>query len=240
MQDRINSLPVITKNIIIINVLMFLATWAFPILSHKLALFSVVSSEFAPYQIVTHMFMHSRENFTHIFFNMFALFMFGGVVERAFGPQRFLFYYFATAFGAAFLQSAVNYVEIQQAMQKVSPEQIGQVIRDGRDVILQGKYYSIPAVDHLNNLINVGMVGASGAVFGLLAAFGMLYPNQTIYLLFPPIPMKAKYFVLGYGAIELYLGVTGRSPGIAHFAHLGGAIFGALIILYWRKQGERF
>lgn len=238
MQDRINSLPIITKNLIIINVLMFLATMAFPILSNKLALFSVVSSEFAPYQIVTHMFMHGSP--THIFFNMFALFMFGGVVERAFGHQRFLFYYFATAFGAAFLQSVVNYVEIQQAMQGLDPRVIGMVKTEGRELIEQGMNYSAPAIGHLNGLINVGMVGASGAVFGLLAAFGMLYPNQTIYLLFPPIPMKAKYFVLGYGAIELYLGVTGRNPGVAHFAHLGGAIFGALIILYWRKQGERF
>ena len=238
MQDRINSLPAITKNLIIVNVLMFLATMSFPVLSSKLALFSVVSSEFTPYQIVTHMFMHA--NITHILFNMFALFMFGGVVERALGHQRFLFYYIATGLGAAFLQSAVNYVEIQQAMQGLDPRVISMVIADGRDLIEQELNYSAPVIGNLNSLVNIGMVGASGAVFGLLAAFGMLYPNQTIYLLFPPIPIKAKYFVLGYGAIELYLGMTGRNPGVAHFAHLGGAIFGALMILYWRKQGERF
>ncbi len=156
---------------------------------------------FAPYQLASHMFMHFGT--THLFFNMFGLFMFGPPLEMAWGPKRFLFYYLMTGFGAMALHMLITYFEIQNG------GSAGQ------------------------------MAGASGAIFGLLAGYGMLYPNSKIMLLIPPIPMKAKYFVLIYGAIELFLGVSNLNTGIAHFAHLGGAITGFLLIIYWRKFGSR-
>ncbi|MCP4439589.1 MAG: rhomboid family intramembrane serine protease [Aureispira sp.] len=205
-------LPEVTKNLLIINVLMFLATLSFENFMYgNLSLFPVQSPDFQPYQVVTHMFMHGDG--MHIFFNMFTLFMFGPDIERAFGPKKFLIYYLGTGLGAAALHTLVQYIEISQ----LDPN-------------------TMAYMQHLFT----PTVGASGAIFGLLAAFGMLYPNRMIMLLIPPIPMKAKYFVLIFGAIELYLGVSGKQPGVAHFAHLGGAIFGVLMVLFWRKRGERF
>ncbi len=184
------------KHLLIINVLFFVvAHFLMPGLRHYLALHYPFTEYFQPYQLVTHMFMHA--DFTHLFFNMFALYMFGSALESYFGPKRFLFFYFFTGFGAVILYTFVQY--------------------------LTGTSYSV--------------VGASGAVFGLLAGFGTLFPNTRIMLLFPPIPLKAKYFVLIYAAIELFLGVSGRSTGVAHFAHLGGALFGYLLIVYWRRRG---
>lgn len=238
MQQRINAIPEITKNLIIINVLMFLATSFTPWMSNNLSLYSFLSPNFKPYQIVTHMFMHG--NFMHLAFNMYGLYMFGSIIERIFGPKKYLFYYLATGLGAAFLQSGVNYLEIQQAMQGFDAAAIQQITNEGAVAVLNNQNYTDPSWGNLNHLINGRMLGASGAIFGLLAAFGMVFPNQVIQLLFPPVALKAKYFVLLYGALELYLGMTGRGAGVAHFAHLGGAVFGALIIIFWRKQGERF
>lgn len=212
MQNRMQVLPEVTKNLIIINVLMFLATLSFERFMYTyLSLFPVQSPLFQPYQVVTHMFMHGSS--MHIFFNMFTLFMFGPDIERAFGPKKFLIYYLATGLGAAALHTFVQYIEVSQMA---------------------------PNSAELMDMLGTPTVGASGAIFGLLAAFGMLYPNRMLMLLIPPIPMKAKYFVLIFGAIELYLGLSGKQPGVAHFAHLGGAIFGVLIMLFWRSRGERF
>lgn len=238
MQYRANSLPEITKNLLIINVLMFLAASAFKSLPAFLSLHSIYSPNFMPLQFVTHMFMHG--NVEHIFFNMFALYMFGGEIERAFGPKRFFIYYFATGFGAAFLHSVIHYAEIWQTMSYLSEQQIQIVMAEGSKYLNSSMNYSDPDMGKLNLLINGRMLGASGAIYGLLAAFGMLYPNRVIYLIIPPIPLKAKYFVLIFGAIELYLGVAQANTGVAHFAHLGGAIFGVLLIWYWRKRGAYF
>jgi membrane associated rhomboid family serine protease len=238
MQQQFSAIPEITKNLIIINGLVFLSAMAFPILDHYFALFPIMSSHFQPYQIVTHMFMHG--SVTHIFFNMFTLFMFGTEIERAFGAKKFLFFYLSTGLGAAFLHSVIHYFEASQLMQGIEPEMVNTIVREGRGIILQGMNYSSEPAATLNRLINIPVVGASGAVFGLLAAFGMLYPNRVIYLIIPPIPLKAKYFVIIFGLFELYLGISNAQTGIAHFAHLGGALFGFLIVLYWRRQGERF
>lgn len=238
MQQQFSAIPEITKNLIIINCLVFLSAMAFPVLDDYLALFPLMSNHFQPYQVVTHMFMHG--GVTHIFFNMFALFMFGTEIERAFGAKKFLFFYLSTGLGAAFLHSAIHYFEAYTLMQTANPGSITTVLNDGRGIILQGMVYSNQTMASLNSLINVPVVGASGAVFGLLAAFGMLYPNRIIYLIIPPIPLKTKYFVLIFGLFELYLGFSNAQTGVAHFAHLGGALFGFLIILFWRKQGERF
>lgn len=217
----------VVRHLLIINILMFLGTMLMGDPSdqvvnqlvygiqndfsqfgrYQLAMFFPTSEYFRPYQIVTHMFMHG--DITHLFFNMFALFMFGPPIESLWGPRRFLFYYLFAGLGALTLHMIATYIEIAS--------------------------FGGPEVRY-----NVPMLGASGAVFGLLAAFGTLFPNMRIMLLFPPIPMKAKYFVLIYAAIELYLGFSNFNSGIAHFAHLGGALFGFLLILYWRRFGSRF
>jgi len=167
-----------------------------------LALFYPTSEYFRPFQLVTHMFMHA--NISHLFFNMFGLFMFGPPLESLWGPRRFLFYYLFTGFGAMVLHLGVKYIELNMGMM---PEWA----------------------------INTPMLGASGAVFGLLAGYGMKFPNTMIMLIFPPIPMRAKYFVMLYAGVELFLGLSPFQTGVAHFAHLGGALFGFLLILYWRK-----
>lgn len=195
----------VVKHLLIINVLMYFGTEL--IMGHPdrlmLAMFFPTSDFFRPYQIVTHMFMHA--DIGHLFFNMFALFMFGPPLEQTFGPKRFLTFYLVTGFGALVLYLITQYLEVQY-------------------------FGGSPA------LLNVPMLGASGAVFGLLAGFGTLFPNSIIQLLIPPIPLKAKYFVLIYAGIELFLGLGRFSTGIAHFAHLGGALFGFLLIMYWRKR----
>lgn len=203
----------VVKHLLIINILLYIGSmllgepaqyitefsdWG----RFRLAMFFPTSEFFQPYQIVTHMFMHADVG--HLFFNMFALFMFGPPLESAWGPKRFLSYYLITGFGALLLHLTVSYFEMQ------NPE--------------------------MARLVNTPMLGASGAVFGLLAGFGMLFPNSRIMLLIPPIPMKAKYFVIIYAVIELFLGVSNFNTGVAHFAHLGGALFGFLLILYWRRR----
>ncbi|MCB0594323.1 MAG: rhomboid family intramembrane serine protease [Lewinellaceae bacterium] len=208
----------VVKHLLIINVLMYFATllmgepsWGASIDNmewgrYQLAIFYPTSPFFQPYQIVTHMFMHA--DITHLFFNMFGLFMFGPPLEAALGPKRFLYFYFFTGFGALALHLFVKFIELNYL---------------GADPII----------------IHYPALGASGAIFGLLAGFGTLFPNQVIQLLFPPIPMKAKYFVLIYGGIELFMGFGGVGSGVAHFAHVGGAIFGFLLILYWQRYGSR-
>lgn len=228
MNSRMNALPEITKNLIVINVLMYLATMAFPNETMHLAMYPVQNeTAFQPFQIVTHMFMHG--GIGHLFFNMLGLYMFGGDIERVFGPKRYLFFYLSTGLGAAFMHMGVQYWEINQLVQEVNtnfpPDMLEGVFEKGTQ---------------LNIMLNTPVVGASGALYGLLAAFGMLYPNRMIMLLIPPIPMKAKYFALIFGGYALFAGVNGIQPGVAHFAHLGGALLGALTILLWRKQGVRF
>ncbi|MBI5915260.1 MAG: rhomboid family intramembrane serine protease [Bacteroidetes bacterium] len=171
----------------------------------QFSVFFPTSEFFRPYQVVTYMFMHGSVG--HLFFNMFALYMFGTAVEMAWGPKRFLFYYLFTGLGALVLQMIVQYIELENGAPAWS--------------------------------VNVPMLGASGAVFGILAAFGMQFPDRIIYLLIPPVSMKAKYFVLIYAALEIGLGLSPFQSGVAHFAHVGGALFGFLLILYWRKRGER-
>lgn len=239
--SRAGSTPPVVKNLIIINVVMFLALYgidsAFGIdLNRVLGLFYFKSPYFEPYQIVTHMFMHG--SLSHLFFNMFALWMFGKVLEQVWGSQRFLIYYFVTGLGAAFLHMLVNHLELASAIKQAS-ETYG--IDNYSDEIIRQLLNTGSA---LAQKVGVGLyvptVGASGAVFGVLLAFGMLFPNTQLMLLFPPIPIKAKYFVIGYGVIELYLGLTQSASNIAHFAHLGGMLFGFLLIKYWKYNKSSF
>lgn len=237
-------LPEVTKNLLIINILMFIAQITFEQVTVYLSLYTPgFASNFQPFQYVTYMFLHSPNDITHLLFNMLALFMFGRDIEYALGAKKFLIFYLATGIGAGLLHSGVQYFELMQLVQNYNAE-----------IIENFKIYNqrIPTADELQLLLTkaneaVAMhanrmptLGASGSVFGLLAAFAMLYPNRVIMLLFPPIPLKAKYFVLIYGVLELSMGVTGTGAGVAHFAHVGGALVGFLIMLYWRKRGERF
>lgn len=237
-----SSIPPVVKNLIIINVIMLMATYVLNMrgidLPSILGLRYFQSPEFRPYQLVTHMFMHG--GFTHLLFNMFALWMFGRVLESVWGPKRFFIYYFVTGLGAAVLHSFVNFIEFQHLASKMTPENVQMVLSQGTEIFNQGKNFSDPDAGKLNLMLNIPTVGASGAVFGILLGFGMLFPNTQLMLLFPPIPIKAKYFVMGYGAIELYLGITQPGGNIAHFAHLGGMLFGFFMIKYWNRNTTNF
>ena len=217
-------LPTVVKNLLIINVLFFLATIAmesaFRInLSDYLGLHYIGASDFQPYQLVTYMFMHG--SFSHLFFNMFALWMFGNTLENIWGPNKFLMFYFVCGIGAGLIQELVQYVYYMTELQHYN------------SVIYNG--FSIPMSQYLNLLTTVG---ASGAVYGILLAFGMMFPNSTLYIYFA-IPIKAKWFVLIYGVIELWAGLNG-TDNVAHFAHLGGMLFGLILILYWKKKGKLY
>ena len=203
-------------------------------LSDHLGLFHYKSNEFHFYQYITYMFMHA--NISHLFFNMFAFWMFGNVLENVWGSKRFLFYFFVTGIGAALIQFLVAYIRIQSVLPDLSMEQINIVMNEGFNVLRMHKNYSDPSMATLNDIMNTPMVGASGAVFGVLLAFGMLFPNTMLYVFFA-IPIKAKYFVMIYGAIELYSGIANNpNDNVAHFAHLGGMLFGYFLIVYWRKE----
>jgi membrane associated rhomboid family serine protease len=232
------GLPPVVKNIIMINVLMILAYYAansvFGIdLNSLLGLYFPKSEQFKPLQIVTHMFMHG--GFWHIFFNMYALFIFGPILENVWGPKRFFIFYMVCGLGAAFTHESVIFFQYHHLIQSLTPENLQIVLNEGTAYFHQGKVFTDPDMQSLQILLNTPTVGASGAIFGVLLAFGVLFPNTQLMLLIPPIPIKAKYLVLGYGALELFLAVTQPGSNIAHAAHLGGMLFGYLLIRYWRK-----
>lgn len=235
-------LPPVVKNLLIINGLGFLAyislSHAMNIdLNELLGMHYFTSPLFKPYQLVTYMFMHG--DFWHLFFNMFAFWMFGSVIENVWGPKRFLIFYFVTGIGAILTQMLVNYIQISSVQAGLSPVQISEVINSGYLALAEGKNYIEPAMANFNILLNTSTVGASGAVFGVLLAFGMMFPNSLIYVYFA-IPVKAKWFVIIYGAIELTMGFTNRAgDNVAHFAHLGGMLFGLILILFWRRQQKK-
>ncbi len=272
-----NILPPLVKNLLIINGLFFLATITFSS-AFNIDLYKIFglhfpgAMDFRPYQFLTYLFMHG--GFTHLFFNMFALWMFGNVLENVWGAKRFLIYYLITGFGAAIIHYAILYVEMLPTLQQINAL-LQDPDHDNLKSFLQSDEFQVTSMEIQNNLriflerynslINSSpneamveavnflnqykvdflnapvVVGASGAVFGILLAFGMLFPNSLIYVFFA-IPIKAKYFVMIYGAMELYFGITTRGGGsnVAHFAHLGGMIFGYLLIKYWQSKEKRF
>jgi membrane associated rhomboid family serine protease len=232
------GLPPVVKNIIFINILMLLADYAaksvFGIdLTRVLGLYFPKSEQFMPMQIVTHMFMHG--GFWHIFFNMYALYIFGQVLENVWGPKRFFIFYIVCGLGAALTHETVIAFQYNHLAQSLSPENLELVLNEGTAYFNKGQGFVDPTMQSLQILLNTPTVGASGAIFGVLLAFGVLFPNTQLMLLFPPIPIKAKYLVIGYGALELYLAVTAPGSNIAHAAHLGGMLFGYILIRYWRK-----
>ncbi len=269
MRSSFNNIPPVVKNLIIINILFLLGTWSLSSvginLVDKLAMHYPASEKFRLHQIITHMFMHNPAGITHIFFNMFALWMFGRVLESVWGSKRFLIYYTVTGLGAIALHTFVNYLEVSSMLNAIeafrntpSPDllerfvhkhlqnpapQVIDFINNWYNNPKNGQYAqeSLILMERIyQNFINIPTLGASGAVFGVLLAFGMLFPNTQLMLLFPPIPIKAKYFVIGYGVLELFLGLSKPGSNIAHFAHLGGMIFGFLLIKYWNKTSKNF
>ena len=217
-------LPPVVKHLLIINVLMFLATFTlnrFHIdLTEILGLHFFKASNFRFYQLFTYMFMHA--NFEHLFFNMFALWMFGNTIENIWGAKRFLVFYLVCGLGAGLCQEAVQYIQYTTTLADYASVNMG----GGR----------VLSMDGYLNMMNT--VGASGAIYGLLLAFGMLFPNAMIYLYFL-FPIKAKWFVIGYAVIEVLSGFFSNG-NIAHFAHLGGMLFGLLLILNWKKKGTLY
>ncbi len=237
-----NLLPPVVKNLLIINGLFFLGTYAFSTMGidlvKLLGLFLPQSEYFRPHQLVSYIFMHG--SIDHIFFNMFALWMFGNSIENYWGGKRFLVYYMVTGLGAGLIHLGVLEWQYFSVIDQIPAESIEMIRQEGMSVIESGRNYADQNLATLNSVLNVPTVGASGAVFGLLLAFGMMFPNAQIYLYFL-FPIKAKYFVIGYGLLELFSGVSNR-PGdnVAHFAHLGGMVFGYILLKYWQKKGTRF
>jgi membrane associated rhomboid family serine protease len=271
-------LPLVVKNLLILNAIVFVAQQVAQLkfgisLEDSLGLHYPGAMAFKPWQFITYMFLHG--NFWHLFFNMFALWMFGYALENIWGPKRFLIYYFITGIGAALTHYLVIYFQIHPAVSVMdaiiaNPNapaifdfvehttlQINQysgaiftesqkfqealetlaVNPENKQALLIARNFMVDYREYFMNLPNV--IGASGAVFGILLAFGMIFPNTLIYMYFF-FPIKAKYFVIGYGLIELFTGFTGAESNVAHFAHLGGMIFGFLMILYWKKKGRLY
>jgi|TARA_B100001248_G_scaffold149686_1_gene112298 membrane associated rhomboid family serine protease len=239
--NLLKNISPVVKNLLLINILFYIAQWTIPSFTQNLELYPISSEDFKPWQLATHFFMHSPYSIGHIFFNMFALVIFGSQLERVWGAQRFLGYYISCALGAAVLHLGVNYYRIHIIEINLSLEDLELFRNSAYDAFQKGMNFKDPVLAQLNLLHHTPMLGASGAVFGLLAAFGYLFPNTELMLLFPPIPIKAKYFVIGYAALELYLGVSNNpSDNVAHFAHLGGALVGIIIVLYWGKNRNSF
>ncbi len=237
-------MPPVTKHLIIINVLIWLAMMFVGKIDNMMikygALHYVGATDFNVLQLFTYMFMHSTQSIAHLFFNMFTLFMFGITLERVLGGKRFLFYYISCGIGAALIQEATWAFTINKFVSDNLEMTIAHwaydnhlSIAQANDLVSSAQIASLRAQIE-NALITVG---ASGAIYGVLLAFGMLFPNRPLYLMFIPVPIKAKWMVIGYGVIEIALGLSSASDGIAHFAHLGGMIFGFLIILYWKRKG---
>lgn len=230
MNNILGNLSPVVKNLLIINIICFVGTMIFPNANRLLGVYYPDSPFFEVWQPISYMFMHG--GFTHMFFNMFALVMFGPVIEQMFGSKRFLNYYLITALGALVLQYGVQAIEVSQIIgTPFAAESINL------DLAANRISSSLPLTgDELGKLASIyatPMVGASGAIFGLLLAFAYFYPNMPLYFMFIPVPIKAKYFVGGYILIEIYLGFNNSGSSIAHLAHVGGALFGYLMIKMW-------
>jgi membrane associated rhomboid family serine protease len=228
------------KNLMIINGLFFFASWVLARqeildLHEYFALSYPMSAHFNPIQILTHFFMHARigqQGILHIGMNMFGLYMFGRMLEIRWGGKRFLFFYMVTAFFAAFLHFLVQYYRIESLAASIPQELYAQILNDTIDT---NRQYSETVVQ-VYRMVNTPVVGASGAIFGILGACYVLFPNTILYLIFPPIPLRLKVAVTLYGLYELYRGVA-MTPGdnVAHFAHIGGLVAGIIIVKYWNK-----
>jgi len=235
--NNFGNLPVVTKNIIIINVLLYVATLLLIKtknidLTDYLGLHYYLAPEFKPYQFITYIFMHDTNSFTHILFNMIGVYMFGQMLENVWGPKRYLIFYILTGLGAAIAQYVIMHFQITGYLTEINL-QIEQYKDSAAAVsqLIENKAYLLKSMV---------VVGASGSLFGLLGAFGLLFPNTLLYLYFF-IPVKAKWLVIGYGAFELFSGIR-NNPGdnVAHFAHVGGLAVGLILVLIWRRDKKQF
>lgn len=216
----LSNIPKAVKNIIFINILvMIMTSLNQQLMVEKFALFYPTSPFFHWWQPLTHMFMHG--GWGHLLFNMYTLFIFGSSLERVWGPKKFLIFYFVTGLGAAAIHTGVEWIQMQ-------------------NYITQAAEGSSAAFTAIRNLKIIPTVGASGAIYGVLMGYALLYPDAILTLIFPPVSLKARWFVLIFAVIELVAGITGTGAGIAHFAHLGGLIFGYLLIRLWKRQGTLY
>ncbi len=232
------------KQLIIINILFFIGTLALGDPAYKiLALFFLENPNFQYWQPITHMFMHG--GYMHIFFNMFALYSFGTALEHFWGAKKFLFFYISCGLGATLLHTGVNYYYFQEGLNTLAANgfhksEILQILNQGK---IDTKWQELLSASEWQNFTEAYLgsaVGASGAIYGIIVAFAFMFPNAELALMFIPVPIKAKYFVPGLVLVDLYLGISGQSifggGGIAHFAHVGGAVFGFLIMWYWKRN----
>lgn len=236
-----NNMTDTVKQLLILNILFFIGAQFVPQATDLLALHYFESDKFKLWQPVSHMFMHG--NLMHIFFNMFALVSFGSALEHFWGPKKFLFFYFTCGIGAALIHSGINYYHFHDGLNTLvlngfKETEILNLINEGK---FMTSWQAVLAPDTFENMIGAltPTVGASGAIYGLLVAFAFMFPNAELALLFIPVPIKAKYFVPGIVLLDLFSGVTGYSifgGGIAHFAHVGGALFGFIMMWYWKKN----
>lgn len=240
-----NNIPPITRNIIIINIVVFILTYVLQtdLMYRYLAAFYPFSPFFHSWQIITHMFMHG--SFLHILFNLMTLYSFGPVLEQVLGDKKYVILYFVSGLGAFFLFNLWNFVEVEQiksSLQNLGFDLAGYM--NGENVSFKGNSEAVleqqGLVNKLQSIISVPMVGASGAIFGVIAAFATLYPDAKIMLMFIPVPVKVKYLMPVVIIVSIYLGVTGNAGGIAHLAHVGGALVGFILAKIWKKHLYRF
>lgn len=248
-----SSIPPVTKNLIIINALIWLVEVIWPqfgqngILRHC-GLQYIASSQFNPAQLITYMFVHDPHTFFHVFFNMLTLFFFGPALENIWGARRFLFYYMICGVGAALIQEGVFALEWHHIYTSWETDYIRQLaafnhidIGAAREFFNQGLERHDPELMKMIQMVKDNsyppVVGASGAIFGILLGFAFVFPNVPMFLFFIPVPIKAKYMVAGYAVIEFFAGITGSLDLVAHFAHLGGMLFGLGLLLWWKHKG---
>ena len=246
--NMLRRLPPVTKNLLIINFILWAVMAFVPGMDQKLtrycALYYVECDGFGVWQLFTYMFLHG--GFAHLFFNMFALLMFGGIIEMTLGSRRFLFYYLSCGVGAALIQEGVFALMAMRYHEIFTPDQVQIIVQKGWQMWLHGSVpvtpdqcalLSDPSAQRFIQLMCTPTVGASGAIYGILLAFGMLYPNREMFIMFIPVAVKAKWVVIGYGVLELLMGLGNIDSSVAHFAHLGGMIFGFFMLWYWKKKG---
>lgn len=238
-----NSLPIATLNLLIINIGLWLITILMPDfgqnLTRILGLHYFSSPDFKPWQFFTYMFMHDSSGFAHIFFNMFALYSFGRFLEIVWGAKRFLIYYFVCGIGAGLIQEATAWFTIYQATAQLPADVIDHIYTQGYNIFNNGYLYNDSLMQSVQLSLYTPVIGASGAIFGILLGFALIFPNIPMYIFFVPVPIKAKYMVIGYAVLELVFGISGTMSSVAHFAHLGGMLFGLIFYLFNRQWFQR-
>jgi len=240
LQNLFRNIPPVVKNLLILNILFFVAQFAVPEFMEKLALFPIVSEEFKPWQLATHFFMHSQYDLLHILFNMLLLVFFGAKLELQWGAKRFLTFYLATAMGSAALHLLVGYLRIQNIETSLSSEDYQLFWAEANNAWAQGKNFIDPTLYKLNIMYHTPVLGASGAIFGILAAYAYYFPNTMIYI-YMLFPVKAKWLIGLYTVREIYLGFANtEGDNVAHFAHLGGALVGIILVLIWQRNKKQF